>query len=111
MSSSANNSVSSHLAVLSIRVPSNNQASCIGMDNRVSMEDIEHFASLNTILPNNFAHHLIHREINPPQQISYLDICVHDQSRTGWGPGTYPTNYEVESIFIWVLLPRLILSL
>ena len=62
------------------------------------MLDIKRFANLNTTIENNSANHLIHREANPPQQISRLDICVHDQSRTGWGPGTYPTNYEVGSV-------------
>ena len=62
------------------------------------MEDIEHFANLNTIISNNPANCLIHCEINPPQQISCLDIRVHNQSRTRWGPGTYPTNYEVGSV-------------
>ena len=95
MSSSPNNSVSSHLAVPTVQVPSNSQVSWIGVDNRVTLSDIEHFANLNTTIDNNSANRLIHREINPPQQISHLDICVHDQSRTGWGPGTYPTNYEV----------------
>ena len=95
MSLSSNNSVLSHLTVPTVRVPSNNQASQIGMDNRVSLSDIECFANLDVTINNNSANHLVHREINPPQQISRLDICVHDQSRTGWGPGTYPTNYEV----------------
>ena len=95
MSSSSNNSVSSHLAVLTIQVPSNNQALQVGVDNQVTMADIEWFANLNTTIDNNSANRLIHHEINPPQQISHLDIHVHDQSRTGWGPGTYPTNYEV----------------
>ena len=62
------------------------------------MEDIERFAKLNTIINNNSANHLVHQEVNPPQQISRQDIHVHDQSRTGWGPGTYPTNYEVGSV-------------
>ena len=101
MSSSSNNSVSSHLAVPSIWVPSTHQASQMGMDNRVSMEDIEQFANLNTTIENNSANRLVHREVNPPQQISRLDIRVHDQSRTGWGPGTYPTNYEVASVGLW----------
>ena len=99
MSSSSNNSVSSHLAVSSVRVPSNRQAALqIGMDNRVSLEDIQRFANLDTIIDNNSTNCLVHREVNPPQQISHLDICVHNQSRTGWGPGTYPTNYEVGSV-------------
>ena len=68
------------------------------MDNRVSLEDIERFANLNTTIENNSANHLIHHEVNPLQQISCLDIRVHDQSRTGWGPGTYPTNYQVASV-------------
>ena len=62
------------------------------------MSDIEQFANLNTTIENNSANHLIHQEINPPQQIFRLDIRVHDQSRTRWGPGTYPTNYEVGSV-------------
>ena len=95
MSSSSNNSVLSDLAVLTIRVPSNNQASRVGVDNQVTMEDIKHFANLNTTIENNSTNCLIHCGANPPQQISHLDICVHNQSRTGWGPGTYPTNYEV----------------
>ena len=98
MSLSSNNSVSSHLAVLSIQVPSVRQVSQIGMDNRVSMEDIEQYANLNTTIENNSTDRLIHCEVNPPQQISHLDIHVHDQSRTGWGPGTYPTNYKVASV-------------
>ena len=98
MSSSSNNSVLSHLAVPSIWVPSNHQASQIGMDNRVSMEDIEQFANLNTTIVNNSTNRLVHQEVNPPQQISRQDIRVHDQSRTGWGPGTYPTNYKVGSV-------------
>ena len=68
------------------------------MDNRVSLEDIQRFANLDTTIPNNSANRLVHREINPPQQISRLDIRVHNQSRTGWGPGTYPTNYTVGSV-------------
>ena len=95
MSSSSNNSVLSHLTVLSFQVPSNCQASQIGMDNQVSMEDTQQYANLDTIVDHNSANRLVHREVNPPQQISHLDIRVHDQSRTGWGPGTYPTNYEV----------------
>ena len=95
MSLSSNNSVSSHLAVPSIQVPSIHQASQIGIDNRVSLKDIEQFANLNTTIKNNSANRLIHCEVNPPQQISHLDIRVHNQSRTGWGPGTYPTNYKV----------------
>ena len=95
MSSSSNNSVSSHLAVPSVRVPSSRQASQIGVNNRETMSDIKQFANLHTTIPNNSANRLIHHEINPPQQISRLDIHVHDQSRTGWGPVTYPTNYEV----------------
>ena len=95
MSLSSNNSVST------VQVPSNNQALRIGMDNRVSMEDVECFAHLNTTIPNNSANRLVHCEINPPQQISHLDIRVHNQSRTGWGPGTYPTNYEVGSVSLW----------
>ena len=95
MSSSSNNSVSSHLTIPSVWVPSNRQASQIGMDNRVSLADIQRFANLDTTIDNNSANCLVHREINPPQQISHLDICVHNQSRTGWGPGTYPTNYTV----------------
>ena len=95
MSSSSNNSVSSHLAVPSIWVLSNRQASQIGMDNRVSLEDIQRFANLDTTIDNNSTNHLVHWEINPPQQISHLDMRVHDQSRTGWGPGTYPSNYDV----------------
>ena len=98
MSSSSNNSVSSHLAIPSIRVPSIRRASQIGMDNRVSMGDIEQFANLNTTIKNNSGDRLVHREVNPPQQISRLDIRVHNQSRTGWGPGTYPTNYKVGSV-------------
>ena len=98
MSSSSNNSVLSHLAVLTVQVPSSRQALQIGMDNQVSMEDIKCFTNLNTTIENNSANHLIHREINPLQQISWLDIHVHDQSRTGWGPGTYPTNYKVGSV-------------
>ena len=98
MSSSSNNSVLSHLAVLSAQVLSSHQASQIGMDNRVSMEDIKRYANLNTTIDNNSANCLVHQEINPPQQISRLDIHVHDQSRTRWGPGTYPTNYEVGSV-------------
>ena len=62
------------------------------------MEDVVRFANLNTTIENNSANRLIHCEINPPQQISRLDICIHDQSRTRWGPGTYPTNYEVGSV-------------
>ena len=62
------------------------------------MEDIKQFANLNTTIDNNSANRLIHQEVNPPQQISCLDIRVHNQSRTGWGPGTYPTNYEVGSV-------------
>ena len=108
MSSSSNNSVSSHLAVPSVRVPSNNQALQIGMDNRVSLSDIEHFANLDVTIDNNSANRLVHREINPPQQISHLDIHVHDQSRTGWGPGTYPTNYEVGRDDSWRFVQRLI---
>ena len=95
MSSSSNNSVSSHLTIPTVWVPSNNQASQVEVDNQVTMVDIEWFANLNTTINNNSANRLIHHEINPPHQISHLDICVHDQSRTGWGPGTYPTNYEV----------------
>ena len=76
-------------------MPSNNQALQVGVDNRVTMSDVKQFANLNTTIDNNSTNHLIHREVNPPQQISHLDICVHDQSRTSWGPGTYPTNYEV----------------
>ena len=95
MSSSPNNSVSSHLAVPSFRVPSNSQTSRIGVDNRVTMANVEWFANLNTTTENNSTNHLIHCEINPPQQISHLDIHVHDQSRARWGPGTYPTNYKV----------------
>ena len=98
MSLSSNNSVSSHLAIPLIRVPSNNQALHIGVDNQVNMVVIEQFANLNTTIANNSANHLIHCEANHPQQISRLDIRVHDQSRTGWGPGTYPTNYEVASV-------------
>ena len=45
MSSSSNNSVSSHLAILTVWVPSNNQASQVGVDNRVT---IEQFANLDT---------------------------------------------------------------
>ena len=74
---------------------SNNQALQIRVDNRVTMSDIKWFANLHTTIDNNSTNRLIHCEVNPPQQISCLDICVHDQSRTGWGPGTYPTNYEV----------------
>ena len=59
------------------------------------MSDIEWFANLNITIENNSANRLIHHEINPLQKISRLDIHVHDQSRAGWGPGTYPTNYEV----------------
>ena len=95
MSLSSNNSILSHLTILTVWVPSNNQASQIGVNNRVTMSDIKQFANLNTIITNNSTNCLIHQEINPPQQISRLDIHVHDQSRTGWGPGTYPTNYEV----------------
>ena len=95
MSLSANNSVSSHLTVPTFWVPSNSQASQVGVDNQVTLEDIEWSANLNTTIENNSANCLIHHEINPLQQISQLDIRVHDQSRTGWGPGTYPTNYEV----------------
>ena len=62
------------------------------------MEDIEQFANLNTTIDNNSTNCLIHCEVNPPQQISRMDIRVHNQSRTGWGPGTYPTNYEVASV-------------
>ena len=62
------------------------------------MGDIERFANLNTTIDNNSANRLVHREVNPPQQISHLDIHVHNQSRTRWGPGTYPTNYEVGSV-------------
>ena len=62
------------------------------------MADIERFANLNTTIDNNSANCLVHCEVNPPQQISHLDIWVHDQSRTRWGPGTYPTNYEVGSV-------------
>ena len=65
------------------------------------MEDIEQFANLNTTIENNSANRLVHRKVNPPQQISRLDIRVHNQSRTGWGPGTYPTNYEVGSVGLW----------
>ena len=68
------------------------------MDNRVSLEDIQQFANLDTTIHNNSANRLVHWEINPPQQISCQDIRVHDQSRTGWGPGTYPTNYTVGSV-------------
>ena len=95
MSSPSNNPVPSHLAIPSVRVLSNNQALQIGMDNRVSLSDIERFANLDVTINNNSANRLVHREVNPPQQISRLDIRVHDQSRTGWGPGTYPTNYKV----------------
>ena len=70
----------------------------LGSNNRVSMEDIKRFANLNTTIKNNSANRLVHHEVNPPQQISCLDIRVPDQSRTGWGPGTYPTNYEVGSV-------------
>ena len=98
MSSSSNNSVLSHLAIPIIQAPPNNQASQIGVDNLVTMQDIKCFANLNTSIPDKSANHLIHHEANPPQQISHLDICVHDQSRTRWGPGTYPTNYEVASV-------------
>ena len=68
------------------------------MDNRVSLEDIQRFANLDTTIHNNSANRLMHREVNPLQQISRQDIRVHDQSRTGWGPGTYPTNYTVGSV-------------
>ena len=80
------------------------------MDNRVSIEDIECFANLNTTLDNNSANRLVHQGVNPPQQISHLDIHVHDQSRTGWGPGTYPTNYEVGSVGLRFELLNLTLS-
>ena len=95
MFSSPNNSILSHLAIPTVQVPSNNQASQIGVNNRVTMLDIERFANLNTTIKNNSANCFIHHEINPPQQISHLDIWVHDQLRTGWGPGMYPTIYEV----------------
>ena len=95
MSLSPNNSVLSHLAIPSVWVPSNRQASQIGMDNRVFLEDIQQFANLDTTIDHNSANCLVHWEVNPPQQISRQDIRVHDQSRTAWGPGTYPTNYMV----------------
>ena len=98
MSLSSNNSVLSHLAIPTVWVPSNNQALQIGVDNRVTMSDIKWFANLDTTIANNSTNHLIHCEVNPPQQISRLDIRVHDQSRTGWGPETYPTNYEVVGV-------------
>ena len=104
MSSSSNNSVLSHLAIPTIQVPSNNQALRIGVDNWVNMADIKWFANLNTTIDNSSTNRLIHREINPPQQISHLDIHVHNQSRTGWGPGTYPTNYEVGSVSLRFVL-------
>ena len=104
MSLSSNDCVSSHLTLPLIRVRFNNQASQIGVDNQVTMLDIEHFANLDTIFPNNSTNHLVHRETNPPQQISCLDICVHDQSRTGWGPGTYHTNYGVVGVALWFVL-------
>ena len=68
------------------------------------MSDIEQFANLDTTIVNNSTNHLIHREANPLQHISCLDIHVHDQSRTGWGPGTYPTNYEVAGVALWFVL-------
>ena len=104
MSSSSDNSVSSHLAIPTIWVPFNNQALQIRVNNWVMMSDVEQFANLDTTIPNNSANCLIHHEANPPQQISRLDICVHNQSRTRWGPGTYPTNYEVVGVTLWFVL-------
>ena len=109
MSLSSNNSVLSHLTVPTVQVPSNNQASQIGIDNQVTMSDIEQFANLDTTIADNSTNRLIHREVNPPQQISCLDICVHNQSRTRWGPGTYPTNYEVVGVTLWCAKADLLL--
>ena len=67
-------------------------------DNRVTREDVERFANMNTSIPFNSARRFVISNI-PAQQISRLDARMCSVSRTGWGAGTYPSNYEV---VIWV---------
>ena len=63
-------------------------------DNRVTREDVERFTFMNTSIPYNSARRFVVSNI-PAEQISRLDAWTHSVSRVGWGPGTYPSNYEV----------------
>ena len=112
MSLSSNNSVLSHLTALPVmRIPpTTTLAQHEGIDHRVTIQDIERYANLETTVEGSEANCLVHREANPPQKISRLDQQTHAQSRTGWGPGTYPTNYEVWNVALWFVLKLTLLS-
>jgi hypothetical protein len=64
------------------------------VDNCVQREDVVKYANMGEKLENCDASRFVLVE-NPRVQISRLDNRYHDESRIGWGAGTYLSNWEV----------------
>ena len=63
-------------------------------DHHVKFQDIVAFAITGIKKHNNNANSLL-IEDSPRAEIPRTDAKEHNESRIGFGPGTYPSNYEV----------------